>query len=547
MNTLQSNNPYNLEILPPYTFPLNSYLNYGIDGNTVAINPLTSQKQATKGGATVLRCAIYARVSTTLDAQKTSIDNQIDIFNRYASERGWEITKIYTDKKTATKNNRPGFKQLVEDTQKGIFDIVLAKELSRLARNGALSYAFRDTCQTNKVHIICLDNSINTLEGNIENFGLFAWLYENESANNSRRNKQAKGEKAKKGLFVGSNAPFGYRSDKGILKIRDDETPDIVRRIYSEYLEGKGMDTIAKMLTAERVITPSQAAGKSNASILWHASTIKQILNNQHYCGDLVQNKSQTISVTTTKRNTIDKENMIVHKDIHEAIISRETFQTVQQMMQNRTRTTTAPKKHLFTNILYCEDCSKGMWFKANQKGYRCGGNIKHGDTFCLNKTVVREKELAHIIQEDLQILFQSFQDEIYMKSLLDKLNSKKRQLQNDLLKVETRINTQRQNKLNYVNLYTENIITKEDLMDFKELTETNIKELEVSKAQLLEKIKECSEKNYSIELANKLEEFLSLKELTPQVLHSLVEKVTCNIDGNIRITYNFVNPFQET
>lgn len=275
------------------------------------------------------------------------------------------------------------------------------------------------------------------------------------------------------------------------------------------------MDTIAKMLTAQQVITPSQAANKANAS------TVKQILSNQHYCGDLVQNKSETISVTTTKRNTLDKEDMTVHKDTHEPIIPRETFQAVQKMMQSRTRTSTAPQKHLFTNTLFCEDCQ--------------------------NKTVVREKELAHIIQEDLQTLFHSFQNESYLKDLLDKLDNKQRQLKNDLQKVETQLNTQRQNKLNYVNLYTENIITKEELMEFKELTDTNIKDLEVSKALLLEKINECSEENYSIEIAKKLKDFLSLKELTSQVLNTLLEKITCNTDGEIRITYNFVNPLQET
>ncbi|WP_441423450.1 hypothetical protein [Anaerobacillus sp. MEB173] len=67
---------------------------------------------------------------------------------------------------------------------------------------------------------MCLDNSINTLTGNVQNFGLFAWLYENESANSSRRNKQAKRVKAQRGLFVGSNPPYGYLSEEGILKVK---------------------------------------------------------------------------------------------------------------------------------------------------------------------------------------------------------------------------------------------------------------------------------------------------------------------------------------
>ena len=151
------------------------------------------------------------------------------------------------------------------------------------------------------IHIVCLDNSINSLEGNVQNFGLYAWLYENESANSSRRNKQAKRVKAQRGLFVGSNPPYGYQCIEGKPSVRDDETPQIVKRISQDYLSGKGMDTIAKELTVEQVPTASQIAGKTNAFPLWHASSLKNLLNNRHYCGDLVQNRTETVSVTSTK------------------------------------------------------------------------------------------------------------------------------------------------------------------------------------------------------------------------------------------------------
>lgn len=240
--------------------------------NTIHINPPTSHYHTTFGGDRILRCAIYARVSTEMETQRTSIDNQIDLFRNYAAQNNWEIVEIYTDKQSGTKGNRPGLKALIEDGKAGKFDVILAKELSRLARNGRLSYELRDICLINSIHIVCLDNSINTITGDVQNFGLFAWLYENESATSSRRNKAAKRTKANRGLFVGSNPPYGYYSDNGKLKIREDNTPEIVRRIFGEYLDGKGMDSIAKSFTAEKIPTPSQIANKSNASPLWHAS-----------------------------------------------------------------------------------------------------------------------------------------------------------------------------------------------------------------------------------------------------------------------------------
>lgn len=99
----------------------------------------------------------------------------------------------------------------------------------------------------------------------------------------------------------------------------------------------------------------------------------------------------------------------------------------------------TAHKKHLFTNVLFCENCQKGMWYKANQKGYRCGGNIKYGDTFCPNSVVIREKELKHIILEDLQELFETIQDDELIQDLQKRLDQKKVSITNEITKIENK------------------------------------------------------------------------------------------------------------
>jgi site-specific DNA recombinase len=133
------------------------------------------------------------------------------------------------------------------------------------------------------------------------------------------------------------------------------------------------------------------------------------------------------------------QDQVTIQNGTHDAIISRETFQSVQKMLQTRTRTNTAPKKHLFTNILFCEHCQKGMLYKANQKGYRCGGNIKHGDSFCENRVVIRERELKHIILEDLKESFHSIQDDKFLKSLQLRLNRKKEINKDRLKKLNTK------------------------------------------------------------------------------------------------------------
>jgi site-specific DNA recombinase len=215
--------------------------------------------------------------------------------------------------------------------------------------------------------------------------------------------------------------------------------------------------------------------------------------------------------------------------------------------MQSRTRTATAPKKHMFTNILYCEECQKGMWYKANQKGYRCGGNIKHGNTFCISKVAVRENELMHVIMGDLQTLFDSLREENFLNALMNKLNVKKRTVLKEIETVQSEIATLKNKKLEYVNLYTENVISKDDLVEYRELTDNKIKDLQIKKVQLDEKLKECEDHNFAINIGNKLKEVLNLNELTPALLHSLVEKITCNQNGTVHIQYSFVNPLQDT
>ena len=132
---------------------------------------------------------------------------------------------------------------------------MLAKELSRISRNGEFSYEFKNVLIINQIHFITLDGAINTLEDNAMNFGLFAWLSETEAARTSKRIKASYQVRAKSGKF--DEACYGYTFDKGNLLVAQDGTADIVKRIYSEYIEGKSFDAIGRSLYNEGVSTPA--------------------------------------------------------------------------------------------------------------------------------------------------------------------------------------------------------------------------------------------------------------------------------------------------
>lgn len=492
-----------------------------------------------------MRCAIYARVSTEMDGQKTSIDNQIKIFMDYAAQRNWEIVQIYEDKQSGTKNNRPGLRKLIEEGKAKKFDVILVKELSRLARYGALSYDLKDIFDLHNIHLVCLDNSVNTLEKNDVNYGLFAWLYEMESNNNSRRNKQAKRVKAKQGLYVGSNPPYGYRNEKGKLIIQNDETPEVVRRIFKEYLEGKGMDSIAKGLFNEHIPTPSQIIKKKNASSIWHSSTIKNILTNRHYCGDLVQIREETISVRTIKRREIEEDERIISEGTHEPIISFDTFKAVEKMLQKRTKIATAPSTHLFSNLIFCEDCGKGLWYRASSKHYRCGGYIRHGERYCLNKMPIRLNEIESVIQNDLKDLFQFFRDDSLMNEFESKMNENKHQIQSAIKNAENKMEKLEMRNRSYLDLYTDKIISKEELKKLRDIVSKELEEIMMTKSELGKSLENNSNESYCLALKKKLEKFLFVEELNKHMINALVEKISWNQNGELRIHYNFENPLQ--
>lgn len=388
-----------------------------------------------------MRYAVYIRVSTDKDEQKLSLENQRNLFYQYLEDRGWDVFDFYVDVESGTTGKRENLQRLIQDAKARKFDVIVAKELSRLARNGALSYQIRDVATDSSVHIVTLDNAINTLERKSEMFGLYAWIYEQELQNTSNRIKAALRIKAKKGEFKGSVPPYGYRLNSGKLVLAEDDTPNNVKRIFRMYLEGKGYDAIARTLTREDCPTPAQVVGKKNAGLYWHGTSVKKILTNPHYVGDLVQGRQTTVSVTSKVREEIPREKQIVTEDAHHAIISREDFEAVQQYMQGRKRQQAKPKakKHLFTNYLFCADCGKALWYVHYRKGYVCGNYYKHGKHVCSQHSV-KEKELKSVILDDIRNMAETLSEKEVMGRLEVKTLQARKQSEKQIQSLHRRI-----------------------------------------------------------------------------------------------------------
>ena len=292
--------------------------------------------------------ALYLRLSSE-DGDKvesTSIESQRHLLEDYLKNNNdIDLFKIYIDDGySGTDFERPGFKKLFEDMKSNKFNTIIVKDLSRLGRNyiEAGNYIEQIFPLFNIRFIAINDNidsylnpkSISELNLPLKN------LINDEYARDiSKKVSSALGTMRKKGLFTSGLAPYGYKrdpNDKHHL-IVDDEPANVVRLIYKLYLDGLGVKRISNYLNERNIINPSgyrnfNRKGTNKLGYFWTGSTISKILDDQRYCGDMIQGKSTYVSYKVHKKVKKDKENWDVVKNTHEPIIDRDTWEKVHEL-----------------------------------------------------------------------------------------------------------------------------------------------------------------------------------------------------------------------
>ena len=497
-----------------------------------------------------MRAAVYVRVSTDKDEQKDSLVYQQEFFQNYIKDNGLELYKFYIDIKSGTTEKRVGLQEMIKDAQNNKFDIILTKELSRLARNQKFAMTLKELLENKKIDLITMDGAIDTTKGNTNMFGLYAWVYEQEAQTTSRRVKDTLSTRAKEGKHH-AQAPYGYRKVEGKLIVADDETPGNVKRIFREYISGKGFDAIARGLYEEGYRTPSQVIGKKNASELWHGSSVRGILENPHYLGKMAQGREETISVVNKRRKVIDVDKYIVVENTHESLISEEDFKTVQSLLKTRRQKAFRSKSgenqpsrphqnvHLFTGLISCTDCGSGFHFKRNRKGYVCGRYDKHGRKACSDH-IVREKDLIDIIREDLKTLSKNISSKNRYETIKNKLSKNKIKIEKELKTVESKIATITTFKTKALEKLIAEEITKSDYDLITNSKNQELEKLLVLQDNLKKRVNDEVDEILFQKIKQTVDEKLELNEITREILNRFVDKIVVAEDSTVTIYYKF-------
>ncbi|MBQ5897670.1 MAG: recombinase family protein, partial [Oscillospiraceae bacterium] len=231
---------------------------------------------------------------------------------------------------TGTNFNRPGFQQMIDDIELGYITTVIVKDMSRLGRDYLqVGYYTDDYFPEKNVRFIAVNDCVDSADGENELAPFRNVMNEMYARDISRKIRFAFSARMKNGDFVGAFAPFGYkRSAENRHKlVIDENTADIVKRIFFESAGGKMPIEIAKGLDSDNVPTPLDFRKGISKSKNWSSATILKILKNPVYLGHLEQGKTSKISFRSKKSLDIPKEKRFFVKNTHEALIDEKTFE----------------------------------------------------------------------------------------------------------------------------------------------------------------------------------------------------------------------------
>lgn len=519
------------------------------------------------------RAVLYLRLSKE-DACKASkgedsasIKNQKLLLTDYALSHRFEIVRVYSDDdESGLYDDRPEFEKMMTDAKAGDFDVIIAKTQSRFSRNmeHIEKYLHHELANLG-IRFIGVADSVDTEnEGNKKSRQINGLVNEWYCEDLSRNIRSSLKAKMKNGEFLGSSCPYGYRKDPGNHNhlIVDPYAAQVVKRIYQLYLSGYGKARIGSVLSSEGILIPTlykrEVLGENyynsharETTKTWSYQTIHTILNNETYIGHLIQNKVNTLSYKDRTKRKLPKEQWIVVKNTHEAIIDPDQFFLVQKLQKTRTRSVgSLEAKGIFSGLIYCTDCKHAMARKYARRsgegftGYICKTYKTQGKRFCSSHSMdnkALERAVLAALQKEAEKILTEEDREVLKRIPVsaeaeDSYQAQTEQIGRRLARLE------RYKRKTYEN-YMEELISKEEYKSYCAEYDAETEQLKRQRAELEKKsrLQRESDAGYTAWTESFINH-IGIETLTRDVVLELVEKIEVNQDGSVNLYCKFRN-----
>lgn len=516
------------------------------------------------------KAGLYARLSEESEAnrERATIETQMDLLRRFAADSDdIVVEKEYFDiSYSGTNFNRPGFEEMVQDMRKGIINCIIVKDLSRLGRDyiETGNYIERVFPFFNVRFIAVTDGYDSNKSGEELLVSLKNMVNEMYSKDLSKKVKTAFETMRKNGEYPAGSVPYGYqRVNRHLLP--DDEVKETVKEIFGLFLDGSKINRIVKHLSAKTVNPRAYKYLKSGKPIPegfytgWNIQTVHGILENAVYTGASIWNKSKKVN---GKRVKLPEKEWTVIENTHEALVSKEDFDKVQEMLKKKASDFHASCVHdhaqynLFGKKIICGSCGKTMGFRveylkngSNKKIYRCRTYLNGNSAGCTSHKISAgevENAVFQAIHKHMELC-------ISEEDIVKRINARTESQQKYNLygkeadKIRRELQKTAEIKAGIFEDYKEHLIDEEQYMQISKNYADKMKGLEYRLEEML-KAQASYSKSYHIDTDWKtvVEKYLKKRKLTKEMVKAFVESVTVHEGSRLEIHLVYDNMLKE-
>lgn len=528
----------------------------------------------------IYKAAIYVRlskedgdVSDASKAESNSISNQKELIKDFLKDKQdiVIVSERVDDGYSGVNFERPAFQLMLEDIKQGKVDCVVVKDLSRFGRNYIESGRYIEKIfPMLGVRFIAINDNYDSLTGKSQTDEIvipFKNLINDAYCRDiSIKIRSHLDVKRRKGEFIGSFTIYGYAKDEHDHNkiVIDEYAAGVVRDIYQWKISGMSQQGIADKLNDMGVLSPAEykkscgikysANLQTKKQAIWSAVAITRILTNESYTGTLIQGKVTTPNYKVNKTVIKDEEDWVVIPNAFEAIITKEQFDMVQEILKKDTRV--APDKksvYLFSGIAVCGDCGRQMSRKVSTVSgkkyvyYMCSANKKEG--VCSSHRI-REDELEKAVVTYLNSYIDELENIQHFLEFIDKLPYQEvnvKRLNMRIVQLEEDAQKYEKLKVSVYEDLKDELISKEEYISMKQEFEKRRRAALDSIAQIKIEIETLASRNGKhhewIEsfLANK-----GIEKLERNVVVELIDYIKIYEDKRIEIVFRYADNYKE-